>query len=168
MPKAEGGVNVLVGTVRAVDTKRDLAAVQVEHGAPVLPRRIVIASDAGTPIIQLGYSVNSIGGFPVIHTGIITTVIRHLGAVLSDASERADEGDDSGGVGIVVFDADADPGDSGGPVVDLQGNVVGITFGAVVSTPGGKRVIGQQQATSIESINQVWSTLKQGTNTTGL
>lgn len=168
VPRAGGGVDVKTGTVRAVDTKRDLAAVQVDHGAPVLPMRVVLAGDAGTQIVQFGYSVNSTGGFPVIHTGVITTVVRHLGSVLSNASQRADEGDDTGGVGIVLFDADADPGDSGGPVLDLQGNVVGITFGATISTSGGKRVIGQQQATSVESIERVWSQLKNGSNTTGL
>ncbi len=168
VPQANGGVEVMTGTVRGFDTKRDLAAVQVDHGAEVLPTRIVVASDAGTPIMQMGYSVSSTGGFPVVHTGVITTVIRHLGNVLDTSSQRADEGDDTAGVGVVVFDADADPGDSGGPVVDLQGNVVGITFGAVIATAGGKRVIGQQQATGIESINRVWEALKNGTNTTSL
>ena len=75
----DGGVDFLLGTVRGVDTKRDLAAIEIDHGAPVLPTRIVLASDAGTPIIQMGYSVASTGGFPVVHTGVITTVIRHLG-----------------------------------------------------------------------------------------
>lgn len=167
IPLPGGGVQTKTGTVRGVDTKRDLAAVQVDHGAPVIPTRIVVALDAGTPIIQMGYSVNSSGGFPVIHTGIITTVVRHLGIVVDDANQRADEGDDTGGVGVVIFDADADPGDSGGPVLDLQGNVVGVTFGTVVSI-GGKRVMGQQQAIAIESIDRVWTQLRDGTNTTGL
>ncbi len=168
VPQPEGGVEVLTGVVRGIDTKRDLAAIQVGHDAPVLPTRVVVATDAGTPIMQLGYSVSSTGGFPVVHTGVITTVVRHVGNVLDDGPQRADEGGDIGGVGVVIFDADADPGDSGGPVVDMQGNVVGITFGAVVTSPGGKRVIGQQQATAVESINRVWSQLKDGTNTTSL
>ncbi len=168
VPQADGGVEVLVGTVRGFDAKRDLAAIQVEHEAPILPTRIVVASDAGTPIMQLGYSIASTGGFPVVHTGVVTTVVRHIGFVLDGGPQRADEGDDTGGVGVVVFDADADPGDSGGPVVDLQGNVVGITFGATVLTPGGKRVIGQQQATAIESIFRVWTQLKNGVNTASI
>lgn len=165
VPNPDGGIDVLVGTVRGFDTKRDLAAIEVDHGAPVLPTRIVLATDAGTPIMQLGYSVAATGGFPVVHTGVITTVIRHLGVVLDAGPERADEGDDAAGVAVVVIDADADPGDSGGPVVDMQGNVVGITFGAIIFTSGGKRVIGQQQATGIESINRVWTALKNGVNT---
>lgn len=165
IPNAGGGIRTATGTVRGIDTKRDLAAVEVNHRAPILPTRTVLAEDTGTPIIQLGYSVDATGGFPAVHTGVITSVVRHLGVVLSDASQRADEGSDTQGVGVVVFDADADPGDSGGPVIDLQGNVVGTTFGAVVFTTGGKRVIGQQMATGIESINRVWPELKNGTNT---
>jgi S1-C subfamily serine protease len=165
MPLPNGGVISRTGTVRGVDTTRDLAAVQVQHNAPVLPRRIVTALDSGEPVVQMGYSVAAVGGYPVIHYGIITTVIRHLGAVLDDAPDRADRGDDSEGVGVVVFDAAADPGDSGGPVLDLEGNVVAITFGAIVSTAGGKRVIGQQQGTAVESIERVWDGLKAGDNT---
>ena len=168
VPLANGGVTSRTGTVRGVDTKRDLAAVEVNHGAPVLPRRVVTALNAGEPVVQMGYSVAAVGGYPVIHYGIITTVIRHLGNVLDEAPERADRGDDIGGVGVVVFDAAADPGDSGGPVLDLDGNVVAITFGAVVSTTGGKRVIGQQQGTSVESINRVWDQLKDDIDTTFL
>ncbi len=168
VPLAEGGVRTLTGTVRGVDSRRDLAAIEVDHRAPILPRRVVVATDAGTPIMQFGYSVLSDGGFPVVHTGVITTVIRHLGNVLDNGPQRADEGGDTAGVGVVVFDADADPGDSGGPVVDMQGNVVGITFGSVISTNSGKRVIGQQQATGVESIDRVWNQLKNGVNTTPL
>lgn len=168
VPNTSGGVEILTGTVRGFDKKRDLAAIQVAHSAPILPTRVIEAEDAGTAIIQLGYSVSSTGGFPVVHSGVVTTVIRHLGTVLETSSQRADEGNDTAGVGVVIFDADADPGDSGGPVLDLQGNVVGITFGAVVFTSGGKRVIGQQQATGIESIDRVWTQLKNGTITTSL
>jgi S1-C subfamily serine protease len=168
IPLANGGTTTKTGTVRGVDTKRDLAAVQVVHGADVLPTRVINANDAGIPVIQLGYSVIADGGFPVVHQGVVTTVVRHLGNVLDDATQRADQGGDIAGVGIVYFDADADPGDSGGPVINLNGEVVGITFGSVVSTGGGKRVIGQQMATSVESILRVWEQLKSGVNTSGI
>ena len=167
IPLGSGGVITRSGTVLGIDTKRDLAAIQVNHGAPVLSTRTVTAENAGEPVVQLGYSVSATGGFPVIHAGVITTVIRHLGNVLDDSAARIDLGNDPGGVGVVVFDAAADPGDSGGPVLDMEGNVVAITFGAVVSA-GGKRVMGQQQGTSVESINAVWEELKNGTNTTSL
>jgi S1-C subfamily serine protease len=168
IPLANGGTTTRTGTVRGIDTKRDLAAVQVVHGADVLPTRVINANDAGIPVIQLGYSVIADGGFPVVHQGLVTTVVRHLGNVLDDATRHADEGGDIAGVGIVYFDADADPGDSGGPVMTLDGEVVGITFGAVVSTGGGERVIGQQMATSVESILRVWQQLKNGVNTSGI
>jgi S1-C subfamily serine protease len=168
VPLASGGIVTRTGTVRGIDTKRDLAAVQVNHGAPVLPTRILTAEDAGEQVVQLGYSVTATGGFPAIHVGVVAAVIRHLGFVLDDAPARADLGNDTGGVSVVVFDAAADPGDSGGPVVDMEGNVVAITFGAVVTTGSGKRVLGQQQGTGIESINAVWTQLKNGTNTTSL
>lgn len=168
IPLANGGTITRTGTVRGKDTKRDLAAVQVNHGVDALPTRVINANDSGIPIIQLGYSVIADGGFPVVHQGVVTTVVRHLGNVLDDASQRADEGDDTAGVSVVFFDAAADPGDSGGPVLNLQGEVVGITFGSVLTTGGGKRVIGQQMATGVESILRVWEQLKNGVNTSGI
>lgn len=166
----ENSVRRVSGLVRGIDTKRDLAAIQVNHGAPVLPTREVSIDDVGDLLISFGYSASSSTpmGYPSVHTGIITTVIRHFGNVLESAPSRVETNEETGGVGVIVFDADADPGDSGGPVVDINGNAIGITFGSVVSTSSGKRVIGQQRATSVKSINDVWLKLKEGTNTSNM
>jgi S1-C subfamily serine protease len=158
-----GSYSSMFGTVRGIDTTRDLAAVQLSHSMPILPTRVVTTDDIGTPIIQVGYSAGT-GVYPVVHAGVIANVQRHLGPVIEEAATRPDRGDDTDGVGVVIFDADADPGDSGGPVLDLDGVVVAITFGSTTES-GGKRVLGQQRGTSLESVNAVWDDLKDGINT---
>ena len=167
VPLADGGWVTKPGIVRGIDTRRDLAAIEVDHGAPVLPRSFLTVEDAGTRIIQIGYSTGT-EGYPAVKTGIVTTVVRHLGNVLDLAPFEIEDGVNDRGVGVVIFDADADPGDSGGPVTDFEGTVIGITFGAIVFSSSGKRVIGQQKATSVRSIDRVWEDLKRGTNTTNV
>lgn len=95
---------------------------------------------------------------------MISNVQRHLGRATDEAPTRPDRGDDTDGVGVLIFDADADPGDSGGPVLDLDGLVVAITFGSIAES-NGKRVLGQQRGTSLQSVNAVWDDLKTGVNT---
>jgi S1-C subfamily serine protease len=68
-------------------------------------------------------------------------------------------------VAIIVFDAAADPGDSGGPIFDDNGLAIGMVYGFLEST-GGKRTTGQQLGTNYASIKQVWEELKLGNNTT--
>ena len=163
VPRGSGGVTTLNGTVRGKDGKRDLAAIEVNHGAPVLPRRRITSADVGTEIVQLGYSAG-LGGVPSVHTGVVTSVVIHAGDVNDDASQRLDDGKSSDSVSVVVFDAAADPGDSGGPVVDFDGTVVGITYGSVTSA-GSKRVLGQQRATGVRDVDLVWEDLKRGIDT---
>ena len=53
------------------------------------------------------------------------------------------------------MDTGADPGDSGGPIIDYEGNAVGVIY-AQVKTVGGKRVIGQQLAVGMKEVNDYW------------
>ena len=164
VPRASGGVTAMTGVVRGKDDKRDLAAIEVNHKSPVLTRHKITAADAGMEIVQMGFSAG-VNGFPTVHTGVVTLVVLHLGDVNGEALRRLDDGTSSEGVSVVIFDAAADPGDSGGPVMDLSGTVVGITFGSTV-TAGSKRVQGQQLATGVRDIDLVWEDLKKGINTT--
>ena len=60
---------------------------------------------------------------------------------------------------VVVVDTGADPGDSGGPIIDYEGNVVGVIY-AQVQSVGGKRVIGQQLAVGMKEVDSYWKSCK--------
>ena len=164
-PAIESGFRSIQGQVFGVDKKRDLAAIKVNHGMEPFKTRIVDVNEIGKEIFTIGYSAGN-PGVPSSHSGIISYVKTVSTTLKFEKGESYYKGDTLGkNVSVIVFDAAADPGDSGGPIIDSEGNVVGIVYGFLESTSG-KRVTGQQTGTSYASISDVWDTLKSGEDTT--
>jgi putative serine protease PepD len=59
------------------------------------------------------------------------------------------------------MDTPVDPGDSGGPVLDASGEVVGMTRAVAEQTVGGQRVVGTFYAVHIDEILDSLPDLKQ-------
>lgn len=128
------GQGPATGTVVFTDPVRDVAFVSYDTAdldlAP-LPLRSLGVTDVGEPLMVLGYSeagVKADGtvGSPSAKVGVFSQIV-NFGS--------------QGGRRLRV-DAVMDPGDSGGPTLDLRGRVVGMNQGTVEQTPGGQRVVG--------------------------
>jgi putative serine protease PepD len=91
----------LVGTITKVDPTADLAIVQVKASLPVLARAPGVPA-AGDPVLVVGSPLRLAN---TVSTGIVSAV--------------RDE--------FVQFSAPVSPGNSGGPVVDRSGHVIGVT-----------------------------------------
>ena len=164
-PSSDNGFKSMQGQVFGVDKKRDLAAIKVIHNIEPFRTRVVDVNEIGKDIFTIGYSAGN-PGVPSSHSGIISYVKTVSTTLKFEKGESYYRGDLLGkNVSVIVFDAAADPGDSGGPIIDSEGNVVGIIYGFLESTSG-KRVTGQQTGTSFASISDVWETLKSGEDTT--
>ena len=109
---SEGQEKSAMVNVLGRDRLHDVAAIALKDiNLPPIPgRRDVEAKDGGEAVMTVGYSSDPPIGWPSTRVGILTTVselpwLENLKAIETDAS--------------------FDPGDSGGPILDLNGNVLG-------------------------------------------
>ena len=143
---SEGQAQSAMVNVLGRDRLHDVAAIELKDiDLPPIPgRRDVEAKDGGEAVITVGYSSDPPIGWPCTRVGILTTVselpwLEDLKAIETDAS--------------------FDPGDSGGPILDLNGNVLGIAQATVIRT-GSQRIQGRQLALGIREVEAVWEQLK--------
>lgn len=115
---------ILGGAVLGSDDETDLTVVRVE--APDLTPADFGDSDAlrvGQPVLAIGNPLGLSGG-PTVTSGVVSSLRR---------SFRVGNG---GGLGMIQTDAAVNPGNSGGPLVDLEGRVVAINTATVPHADG--------------------------------
>ncbi len=111
------------GTYRAhvvgVDPTKDVALIQVE-GVAGLPTATLADSSTvqvGEPIVTFGNALGQ-GGLPSVTEGSIVALDQSLTASDGTSSEQL--------TGMMQIDASISPGDSGGPIVNSAGQVIGM------------------------------------------
>ena len=127
---------VYAADVVGYDTTEDVAVLQL-RGASDLPTITTGNSSnvaVGDPIVAIG-NAGGTGGLPTVTPGVVSAVGQTVTA--SDNGAKAETL-----TGMIQVDADIQPGDSGGALVNAKAQVVGMTTAASVS--GGRF----QQATS--------------------
>jgi S1-C subfamily serine protease len=137
---------IVTGTVSQVQPDRDLATVQVRR----LPNGVGPATLAGG--VRQGDQVMAIGSpFGLdgsVSSGVVSAIGRSFtveatGQILSN---------------MIQFDAAVNPGNSGGPLVDLNGRVVGIVTGLINPT-NDRTFIGLGFAVPIEAASGIFAPL---------
>ncbi len=153
------GMDSFPATVRAVDSVRDLALlsygpalVDVDPEATPLALGNVSTGNIAAPLLALGYS-----GSGVKTDGTVGAPGANVG-VLSQITELSS----SGNTRNLVMDAPIDPGDSGGPVLDEHGQVVGINRAVQVATTSGQRVVGTFYAVHVDELREALPSLRAG------
>lgn len=110
------------------DPANDLALIKIEAPPKLTPLRM-----GDSDSIQVGQKVLAIGN-PFGLEGTLTTgIVSSLGRTIQDEGGRELED-------LVQTDAAINPGNSGGPLLDSQGNVIGIN--TAIYGPGGNIGIG--------------------------
>ena len=145
-----GDAKFQTGQVTGTDRLRDLAVIRLQIDLPALSIRGVTREDAAEPIMTVGYSSGDVG-FPSVRVGVITTMVEVVGVNIRG----------------LETDSDVDPGDSGGPMFDLAGNVVAINQATTLTTSSGQRVQGQQKSLLTSEAAEVWEQLKTGSVNNG-
>lgn len=144
------GVDVIVndrvkqsGTIIGLDAKRDLAVLRICCSADYKSLDFGDASglQVGTRVMAFGYALG-LEGEASVTTGIVS------------AKRREEEGDRS----VIQTDASLNPGNSGGPLLSMDGSILGIT----TFKYAGSNVSGLGFAVSQETIARVLPSLRSG------
>ncbi len=144
-------------SVVAVDVLRDIAllqfdkAIQLDPKAKPLPIGEIPEESIAQSLLSLGYSDSA-----VKEDGTVGSAAANVGVL----SQIIDFGPSSFGLNLMM-DAPIDPGDSGGPVVNADGLVIGMARAVRVQTTGGQRVVGTFYAIHVDEIKIVLPLLKE-------
>ena len=138
-----------VATVTGIDERRDVALLRYDAGATALgagagPLKLGDAdiNDIARDLLALGYSGSGVKG-----DGAVGSPKANAGIL----SQITNFGPQSYGRNLEM-DAPIDPGDSGGPVLNTAGEVVGMVRAAARRTPGGGQVVGTFYAVHADEI----------------
>lgn len=106
----------------------DIAVIQIQNVDNLTAAAIGSSStlDVGETILALG-NAGGTGGTPTVVSGTVTGLDRQITASDADGTNVQTL------EGLIELAADIRSGDSGGPIVDADGNVVGVTVAASVS-----------------------------------
>lgn len=119
-----------------VDEAVDVAVLEVEPEGGPFPT-LAVGSAAplqpGMPVVAVGYPWRSIEETGARRGTVSQGIVTSRDVLIEDASEIAARFP-GGPAGYVQTDAALNPGNSGGPVVDLDGRVVGLSTFIVVGT----------------------------------
>jgi len=151
--------SLFTARVLAVDKPRDIALLSFDVSqtfldpmAKPLPTGAAYLSDIASSMMAMGYS----GGLTPLEDGTVGPATANIGVLSGIVNFTFYDVDN------LVIDAAVDPGDSGGPVLNLDGEVVGMTRAAQVSSGLGQRVVGTFYAVDWEEIRDALPTLKRG------
>jgi len=151
--------SLFTARVRAVDEPRDIALLSFDVSqtfldpmAKPIPTGLAYTSDIASSMMAMGYS----GGLIPLEDGTVGPATANIGVLSGLVNFTFFDVDN------LVIDAAVDPGDSGGPVLNLDGEVVGMTRAAQVSSSSGQRVVGTFYAVDWREIRDALPNLKRG------
>jgi len=151
--------SLFTARVRAVDEPRDIALLSFDVSqtfldpmAKPLPTGLAYTSEIASSMMAMGYS----GGLTPLEDGTVGPATANIGVLSGIVNFTFFDVDN------LVIDAAVDPGDSGGPVLNLDGEVVGMTRAALAYTGSGQRVVGTFYAVDWREIRDALPNLKRG------
>ena len=151
--------SLFTARVRAVDEPRDIALLSFDVSqtfldpmAKPIPTGDAYTSKIASSMMAMGYS----GELTPLEDGTVGPATANIGVLSGIVNFIFFD------VNNLVIDAAVDPGDSGGPVLNLDGEVVGMTRAAQAYTGSGQRVVGTFYAVAWEEIREALPNLKRG------
>jgi S1-C subfamily serine protease len=145
----EEGGDQIDAKVMGVDNDSDVAVLKIDPDGKdltVLPLGNSSKLEVGDPVVAIG---NPFGLQRTVTTGIVSALQRQV-----DAPSGFPIND------VIQTDAAINPGNSGGPLLDANGNVIGIN--SQIQTGGGEGSVGIGFAVPINTVKELLPKLKAG------
>ncbi len=143
--------------VIGTDPSKDLALVQMEgvSGLPTVTFGNSSALLVGDSVLAIGNALALAGG-PTVTSGIVSALNRSLSArdPITSAVENL--------TGLIQTDAPINPGNSGGPLVNSQGQVIGIDTAVAGSASNGYQAENIGFAIAINQVKPMMGMLSKG------
>ncbi len=152
-----GQTNLLPARVIGTDPAQDLALLQIEnaHGLPTVQLADSNQARVGDDVLAIGNALALSGGLTVTK-GIVSSKDRSLTAT-SDLTGRSESLS-----GLLQTDAAINSGNSGGPLVDTAGQVIGMNTAVAESTQGNAPAQNIGFAIAIDTIKPLLALLRSG------
>ena len=146
----------LAAHVVGTDPGEDVALVQIDHisGLPTVTFGDSGQALVGDSVLAIGNALALAGG-PTVTEGIISAENRSLTA-------ENDSGQTENLTGLIQTDAAINPGNSGGPLVNAQGQVVGMNTAVASSTTGNAPTQNIGFAITVNSVKPLLAGLRTG------
>ena len=151
-----GQTVALPAHVLGADPSDDVALIQIDHagGLPTVRFADSAATRVGDSVLAIGNALALAGG-PSVTEGIISAENRSLDAV-------NDDGQAESLTGLIQTDAAINPGNSGGPLVDSEGQVVGMNTAVATDTSGNAPTQNIGFAIPVDSVQPLLADLREG------
>jgi S1-C subfamily serine protease len=150
---------VKTGTVKGTDAKSDLALVKIDgSGYAALNFASLENTNVGDDVIAIGYALDLPNGYnsagsPTITEGIVSAKNRSI-------DEGASSGTGFSVLGSIQTDAAINHGNSGGPLINYNGEVVGINTSLVPDSESGGAASGIGLAVGSDTVYAVFQQLR--------
>ena len=151
-----GTTQSLKATLIGTNPIDDVALIQINN-ATNLPtvtfgnsNRLVV----GDPVVAIGNALGLAAGTPTVTSGIVSAMGRTVTAGSSSATETLNN--------MIQTDAAINPGNSGGPLLDAQGDVVGMNTAVAGTLADGSNAQNIGFAIPVATIESLLKSLKAG------
>jgi S1-C subfamily serine protease len=155
------GVGDTLRSARVVSSSpcEDLAVLRVDDpsGLRTLPLGSQRSLRLGESVVAVGYPGNASRSDALTSTTGVVSVVR--------SEYREPALDVPHYPNVVQTDAAVNPGNSGGPLLDLDGRVVGVTSAGRTLSPQGRIIQGQSYAIGVDRVREVVGRLRAGRST---
>jgi len=151
-----GTTKAMPATLVGTNPIDDVALIRISgaHNLPTVTFGNSNALEVGDSVVAIGNALGLAAGTPTVTSGIVSALGRTVTASTSNSSETLNN--------MIQTDAAINPGNSGGPLLDAQGDVIGMDTAVAGTLADGSSAQNIGFAIPVSTIESLLAKLKSG------